>query len=110
MQLMKSAGLVDDSPLQEAACTTSFDLALFQNELVGPRQSLDTLVFCEFVEALSQVALQTIENTRSGNLQSASRTVLQLIFIFSGLNDAQKIRMAFDSVSTLHTNLFPPHK
>jgi hypothetical protein len=59
---MRASGLIEEGPLHDAASTNSFRKAQLYAD--DASWSLNDLVFCEFIEAVSRLSLEAIENSR----------------------------------------------
>lgn len=81
IRLVTEAGIVTDSD-QESLCTASL-LSAQLNPTV--QQEQESVVFAEFLESLSRVAVKAIAS-------------------YPGLTDGKKIRMAFNMVIEMITN------
>lgn len=59
---MRASGLIEEGPAHDAASTISFRKAQLYAD--DASWSLNDLVFCEFIEAVSRLSLEAIENSR----------------------------------------------
>lgn len=82
VDLLVDTGMIDED--MEPICVNSFLLTQFNPSV---HWELQYLVLAEFIEALSRVALKTIENSTS-------------------LTDAKKIRMAFNFMTELQNEAY----
>lgn len=111
--MLSDAGIVDPQE-HETAVISSFLESQMNPAVVW---ELKDLVFVEFMETLSRLALKVIDSYRYEALEFSDLVMavndvllIVVVWMYSTLTDAKRIRMVFNIIAGLYREEKPSHK